>query len=408
MFGSLSILLLFAQIRLAPADPALDLLVEEALRKAPEAAIARTTTEAARFRIEPARTPPDPMFSISYQNDGRALSLGEAEGSFAGLMVSQEIPWPGKLSLAARAAESEAHSIEIQSVTRAERSIEARLRVAWYELALARAVDALIDDRRNAATKIESSVRARYEAGLSEQQDVLRAQVELVRIDEMKAMQKASIAARSAEVNRILSRPQITPIDGSPALPIESDLPPASSIIPSVLDHSPEVRAARQELETGRINVLRARRNFLPDFVVSAGSMYRGAFEMGPMWQASVSVTVPAWIDRRQRNELAEAQAEVSVSTSEIDRLTSELELMTRDRLAQLAAATEVAALYQNKIIPLDELSLESALASYQTGRLPFVAVLESLNVLYADRASLLERVAAIVRLRIAVDEGAL
>src|SRR6476469_5525467 len=100
-------------MRLAPDDPAADRLVSEALQKTPEIDAARASLEAARRRVEPARTLPDPSASFTYQNDGRSLSLGKAEGSFVGLMLSQPVPWPGKLSLAGKATASEAREIAV-------------------------------------------------------------------------------------------------------------------------------------------------------------------------------------------------------------------------------------------------------------------------------------------------------
>src|SRR3954468_8527385 len=57
-------------IRLTPPDPVADRLVAEALGNAPEVSEARAALEAARHRIEPARTLPDPSASLTYQNDG--------------------------------------------------------------------------------------------------------------------------------------------------------------------------------------------------------------------------------------------------------------------------------------------------------------------------------------------------
>ena len=397
-----------AQIRLTPADPVADRLVAEALKQVPEVSAARANAEAARRRIIPARTLPDPSASFNYQNDGRSLSLGNAGGSFLGVMLSQPLPWPGKLSLAGKAAESEAREIETGIVGRAERSIEARVRNAWYDLLLAQATDRLIDDRRKAAADIEATVRQRYAAGLAVQQDVLRAQIELARLDETKASLQAAIVSRTAELNRLLGRTQEAPVEATEDLPAIASAPETGSVVSAINARSPEVAASRQGIETGRLGVALAKRNFLPDFAVNAGSMYRGSFEMGPMWQVGAGISIPAWIDRRQRNQLAEAAARLDVRKAENRRVASELELRTRERLAQLEAANHVATLYHDKIVPLDELSLQSALASYTAGKVPFITVLDALNSLYGDRATYLARVAEAAKWRVAVDEASL
>jgi outer membrane protein TolC len=396
------------QARLAPEDPAADGIVREALLTTPEMDAVRAALEAARLRVEPARTLPDPSASFTYQNDGRAFSLGSAEGSFAGLTLSQPLPWPGKLALAGRATASEAREIEAGPLSRTALTIEARVRNGWYDLLLARALDRLVEERRETARQIEVTTRNRYAAGLAVQQDVLRAQVELARIDELKAAQHATITSRLAELNRLLGRPQDAALDSPSELPAVAPLPPAGSIVASALARSPEAAAARQGIETGKLRVEIAKKNFLPDFVVSAGSMYRGNFEMGPMWQVGVGISLPVWVNKRQQNQLAEARARVVEQTAQTDIVGRELEVRTRERIAQLESANEVAALYRDKIVLLDQLSYESALASYQAGKVPFITVFDAVSALYSDRATYLGRLAEAAKWRVAIDEAAL
>ena len=56
--------------------------------------------------------------------------------------------------------------------------------------------------------------------------------------------------------------------------------------------------------------------------------------------------------------------------------------------------------------MPTDQISLESAIASYRTGKVPFVTVLEALNTLYADRAIYLTRLTDSEKWRVAIDEA--
>jgi outer membrane protein TolC len=396
------------QVRLAPDDPAADRLVHEALQKTPEIDAARASLEAARRRVEPSRTLPDPSASFTYQNDGRALSLGSAEGSFAGLMVSQPLLWPGKLGLAGRATASEAREIELGSLNRTALTIEARVRNAWYDFVFARALDRLIEERRETATQIEATTRDRYSAGLAVQQDLLRAQIELARIDELKSAQRAAITSRLAELNRLLGRPQDAMVGTATELPAIALIPSTGTIVASALARSPEAAAVRQAIETGKLRVDIAKKNFLPDFVVSGGSMYRGNFQMGPMWQVGVGISLPVWVNQRQKNQLAEAQARVDEQTAQTDIVGRELELRTRERIAQLESANDIATLYRDKIILLDQLSYESALASYQAGKVPFITVFDAVNSLYGDRANYLGRLAEAAKWRVAIDEAAL
>jgi len=369
------------------ADSALDELVAVALANAPEAAAARATAEAARRRVGPAATLPDPFLSLTWQR----------EEPFD-VMVSQPIPWPGKLALARSAAASEAREVESGVIARTNLTIEARVRNAWYDLVLARAIDRILEDRRESATQIEASVRERYAAGLAVQQDVLRAQVELARIDELKAAQAATIVSRRAELNRLAGRAQDTAIDTPNELPGDDEVPAADVVIASMAGRSPELAASRQAIETGRIRVELAKKNFLPDFVVSGSSMR----------QVGAGISLPIFVRQRQQNQLAEAQAQMRARTADADVVSRELELRTRERLAQLEAALRIGRLYRDRILPLDELSLESALASYQAGKVPFITVLDALNTLFNDRVLHAGRLAESAKWRVAINEASL
>ncbi|HSP33541.1 MAG TPA: TolC family protein, partial [Thermoanaerobaculia bacterium] len=281
-------------------------------------------------------------------------------------------------------------------------SIEARVRNAWYDLALARAVEKVVDERQTAAQQIEETVRHRYAAGLGVQQDVLRAQVELARVGELKATQQAAIASATAQLNRLAGTTGEATLPATDAIPSEADL------ISAAVAHSPEAAAAQANIEGSRIGVAAAKKNFYPDLTVNAGSMYRGNFEMGPMWQVGVGFSVPLWTERRQQNLLASAQATVNARTADRDVIVRELELRTRERIAQLTAANGIAAIYRDKILPLDQVSLESALASYEAGKVPFITVLDALNSLYSDRVTYASRLAEAAKWRVAIDEASL
>jgi hypothetical protein len=67
-----------------------------------------------------------------------------------------------------------------------------------------------------------------------------------------------------------------------------------------------------------------------------------------------------------------------------------------------------VAKLYRDQILPLDELSLESALASYQAGKVPFITVLDALNAVFNDRVLHAGRLAESAKWRVAIDEASL
>jgi cobalt-zinc-cadmium efflux system outer membrane protein len=385
-------------------DERLEALVSEALLKNPDVAAALAASEAADFRVAPARTLPDPYLSFNYQNDGTAISLGEQDMTFLGGMFSQTVPWPGKLRLAGEEARERAAEVRAGTVGRTRLTVEARVRRAYYECLLAQGLLSLIEDRSRSWREISELVRDRYAAGFGVQQDVLRSQVEVLRLDEARADQAAQFANRRAELNRMIGRPPGTAIEIAQLLDFRPEAPDLESLLQAARDKSPELRALERGVEAGRLRVSLARKDFLPDFSVSAGPMYRGGLD--PMWQVGLGVTLPIYAGSRQQPRLNAAAADLRSDEARVSSVGLELEFRTRERYENLNAALKVARLYREGVLPVDQLSLESAVASYRAGKVPFVTVLEALNTLYADRGIYLTRLAESERWRVSIDEA--
>ena len=379
---------LILALQIVLPDAALDRAVSEAIARAPETTVARADTEAARRRIEPARTLPDPMASLTWDGDRKMVSA----------MASQALPWPGKLALNARAAEEDANAIESSETRRAALTIEARVRNAYYDLAVAHAVRHLIVERRETAEDIEKIARSRYAAGLAQQQDVVLAQVEIVRVGEQLNAQDALIAARGYELTALVGH------DVEPgSIPFDEKVPPVDDVLTGALARNAELVGAQASVSAAQTRVELAKKNLLPDFVVSAGPMIGSSSRT---FGVGGGITLPLFAEKKQRNQIAEAEARVTAATAAIDALKRDITIRTRDRAASLDAATKTAILFKEKVLPLDELSMQSALSGYQAGKLPFVTVLDALHMLHDDQVAHLTHIVDAAKWRVAIEEA--
>lgn len=365
-------------------DPALAALIEEALSRNPDVAAARQAVAAAEQRPAQARSLSNPMLSVGYTNDGWSPSLGSQEMTTLGLMGSQELPYPGKRRLRGDIASREAGQIE-QQAERVGRSITAAVKRAYYGLLLSRNLLDLIRDQEENWKQIEGVARARYSVGQGAQQDVLRVQVEVTRIEQLLAEQEAEAEIRLAEINRLLARAPNAPLETSARLalrPVQGSLDQLFEWATAV---SPELKGVGLGIERASLAVNLAKKEFKPDFSVQTAFMNRGG--LAPMWQAGIGISVPFY-KKRLSAGLAEAEAQLRSTQSVIESVRLQLRFRTQERLTQLKTTERVATLYGEGIVPQDRMSLEAALANYQTGKVPFIAVLESLTTLYNDRAT--------------------
>ncbi len=171
-------------------EPALEALVAEALAQNPDVRALGEALDSARARPEQAQALPDPMVSVLYVNDGWSPSLGEMPMTTLGFMGSQTLPWPGKRArreeLAARDAVPASERLERQRLT-----VAAGVRRAFWGLVLAEESLGVLREQAEVWKEAEGVARARYAVGQGAQQDVLRAQVEITRFEQLRAEQEA-------------------------------------------------------------------------------------------------------------------------------------------------------------------------------------------------------------------------
>lgn len=365
-------------------DPLLASLIDEALAKNPDVAAARQAAVAAGQRPVQARSLPNPMVSADYTNDGWSPSLGSMEMTTLAFMASQELPYPGKRGLRGDIASREAGQVD-QQAERVGRGITAAVKRAYYGLLLSRNLLDLIRDQDDNWRQVEGVARARYTVGQGAQQDVLRVQVEVTRIEQLQAEQEAEGDIRLAELNRLLARAPNAPLETSARLALRPVRGGLDQLFEWATGVSPEIKATGLGAERASLAVTLAKKEFKPDFSVRSAYMNRGG--LAPMWQAGVGVSFPLY-RKRLAAGLAEAEAQLRSTQSVIESVRLQLRFRTQERLTQLKTTERVATLYGEGIVPQDRMSVEAAIANYQTGRLPFIAVLESLATLYSDRAT--------------------
>ncbi len=393
-----------AQAAEPAGDPALERLAEEVLERNPELLALEAELAALRQRPVQARALPDPMLALTWVNDGWSPSLGRRDMSTLGVMWSQELPRGGRRALAAQAATLEAAQGE-QALARKRRELRAAAERAYAALLLSRERLALAHEQGAAWRQIEGVARARYAVGLSAQQDVLRAQVELTRIEQLQARQAAEAEIALAELNQLRDQALEAPFETSARLAVAPAPADEAALLDELRTQSPELQATRLQVEREATAVLLAERLRQPDLSVQAGYMHRGALD--PMWQAGIGLRLP--LRRAARHgALAEAQARREAARLRLAGQELQLRFRTRARLTRLRALEQQARLYGDGIVPQDRMSVEAALASYQAGKVPFLAVLEALTTLYDDRGAQLELLAEHAGTRAALHEALL
>lgn len=350
----------------------LEQLVQETLDHNPDIHAARMRWESAKAVIPQVQTLPDPKILVGYTD------IAPMKGPMFGL--SQEIPFPGKLSLKGEIASREAESVE-QDYVATQLTVIARLKQLFYELHLVHKSIDVVTKNKLLLESFEETAEARYSVGEAAQQDVLRAQTEISRLLARLATLEQRRRSLHADINRILNRLPNDPL-GTPEeirfTPMRRTLTELNTILEQ---GSPLLHAQQRNLERGNQVIALANRQYYPDFELDARGQHDTVMStLG--YQVMLRVQVPLYFPTKQREGVREAVASREAVFQDLQALRQELLSRIKDNVAQAERADQLIKLLRDAIIPQSRLTLASAQASYAVGNVDFLTLLNSLLTL--------------------------
>ena len=393
---------LFSVIVISLAIPAraqersrLDDLVAEALANHPSLAAARMGHEAALQRIAQERSLPDPRVSGGWNASGKpwpGAGLGTEPTANIGAMVSQELPYPGKRDLRAAVAAKEADAAA-QDVDAVRLAITSRVKQAYYRLAYSYAADEILTRNRLLLETLLKGTEERYATGGAAQPDVIRSQSELTALELQRERLLQDRRAAEIELNALRGRSPETPIAPPEPLALPDVPASADTLVSAAARQSPKLRRDALMVQRGDAAIASARSEFKPDFGVSAGYYTMGS--MPAMWEFRFDINLP-W--RKARRDAAVAEQTLlqkqAAQVLDADRLELTTEIAQERQTADTAA--RLARLYRDTALPQARAAWESSLATYQTGRLEFTALLMSFQSVLDTELAYDEQVAAL------------
>ena len=361
---------------LAAGPVRLDDLIQEALAHSPEILAAQKRYEAARQRPPQESALPDPTLSLGYAGNGGPLpgqGLGVQPTSNIGFLVSQEIPTAGKRKLRGDIAAREADA-EFQDYLATQLAVRSRVTQAYHRLHHAYAMLDILAENRQLLSQVLRVSEARYSAGKAAQQDIFKAQTQLSILEARIVEKQQDRDTAAAELNALLNRKPGTPM----GVPVETEAGPLELTIEELLAKaaavSPALRRAQETIRRNELAVNLARKEFHPDYTVSAGYFNMGG--MPPMYQFRVDVPIHLHSDQRQRPALDEQVHRLSESRYEFAAANQDLQFRVREAYLAAQTAYRLLQLYADTILPQSSLTIESSLASYETGATDFLSVL--------------------------------
>jgi len=347
----------------------------------------RDEIQAARARIRAGEARPsivsaleDPMISPSL--DHLPFMLGGADVSFT---IEQQIPLSGIRRHRRASALADVDRLRAEA-SRATLDVGIQAANAFLMVQERRRTEALVAEQLAFARDVVSAANARYAAGTAPQSDVLRAEVEVARLDALARALVSEVRGAEAMLNTSLALDADGPVPALASLALAQP-PPSWSAIKAALTDRPELVAGRAEIDRAEADVQVMRDMFRPMATIRTGPSYTMADGKG--WMAMVGLSLPIWRGKL-RAGVAEAQAMRAMSEADLRAMTRMIEGDAAVAVNQLQATRDRQAALTSDVLPRARLAIEPAVAGYTSGQLPLVSVIEAVQALWLVQADLI------------------
>ena len=357
----------------------LDDAIEEAQATNPEIKAARARAAAAAYVPRQASAYDDPVFSYEAWNAPESFDVTRADNNIPKL--SQKVPFPGKRSLAGTAAERDA-DVARREADMVQLEVVAAVKRAYWDLWLVHE-NLLVHSRDKVLVEnLARIAERRYAVGQVSQPDVLRAQVELTRLVNRVTTETLGVDAARAELAALLSRddPQSIGLPEEPVRrPLEQDV---ASLTEAALRQRPELAAQQASIARFEANRRSARLGYLPDFEFTAERFYNADRRDG--LGAMVSMSIPLVYKYKYDAAAGEANARMTTAQAELRRLQDRIRRDVQQAFLRAKIALAQRDLFVSTHIPQAEQALRASQVSYETGKVDFLSLVDSVRAVEA------------------------
>ncbi len=367
----------------APVLPS-GLTIQQAVRIAAEQ---RDEIRAARFRIQGAEARPQIVSALADPMVAPAIDHKPFMMSGADISVSLEQQIPLSRIRGHRRAAAVADLARVTAdAARTTLDVELQAASAFLMLQERRRTAALLLEQIAFAREVVGAANARYANGTTPQSDVLRAELEVARLEASSRAIISEVRGAEAMLNASLARPADTVVP-SLALLILSDSIPTWERVKGALAMRPELVAGQAEISRADADVLVMRDMYRPMATIRSG--LASTMAEGRGWMTMVGISLPIW-RTRLRAGVTEAQAMRAMSVADLQAMRRMIEGDAAGAVNQLQAWRDRQQSLGDNVLPRARMAIAPVVAGYAAGRLPLVSVIESVQALWSVQSALI------------------
>ena len=369
-------------------------LLDYARANSNELGAMRHEADAAAQRVTPAAALPDPVVRVELMNinnygSDAAPNLLPARVGETRYTLMQALPGWGKRELRRDLAAADAAQAGARvGTTWAE--LAARIKTSYAEAYRASANARLTRELLELMRSLEQVALARYASGLVPQQDAVRAQLEQTAMRTELIMFEQEKRQLDARLNALLGRDAAAALAEAQQL---RSLPVLSMADATSLAARTRAGNAQNQAEAARLASAQKGRELIlqnryPDFQV--GVFPTQMRSRVTTWGLMFEMNIPLQKESRRAQE-REAELMVSAALARSEALAQQLRGELAANLVAFDAARRTHTLQRTELLPQSQLSLQSARAAYESGKVDFATLLDAQRQIRRARQELLK-----------------
>ncbi|AUD78612.1 transporter [Kangiella profundi] len=341
---------------------------------------------------------PDPMVSISVANlPVDSFDFSQEAMTQLKFGVTQALPRGDSLELSQKRLQQLSQEFPLQRQNR-KAQVKAAISQLWLEIFLTAQTIELIEQDRPLFEQLAETASINYSSAMvqTSQQDVIRAQVELTRLDDRLSQLRQQLTSKKAQLSEWLTTSnhsqwamkEFQLPDHLPAITLSSDDLLSESgneysekLIQHLSSH-PQLVAFEQKIQASDTSIELAKQSYKPQWNLNASYGYRDDDPMGnsrsDFFSVGVSFDVPLFTENRQDQQ-------VTSSIKEREAYKADKWLMLRNMLAsvrnfqgQLIELDNRRQLFNNKLLQEMQQQAEATLNAYTNDRGDFAEVMRA------------------------------
>jgi outer membrane protein TolC len=333
--------------------------------------------KAAVEEVPQAKALPDPEVKYGYYTRQSDMQMNQMVG------VMQMFPWFGKIDARTEAAAKSAEAAQ-QKYQAARLALFKEVKEGFYEYVYLAKTTGIAMENLELLRHFEEVARTKYTAAEAGQPDVIRAQVELARVEYI---------LRSLEQ---LREPVVSRLRSALTLPADTNLPwpkqeefevvplDYERLVTLLVQKNPELAGLNFEAMAAKSRIELAKKNFYPDIGVGvewteferSGGM-SGRDSVALMFK----INLPLW---RDSYSAGERQAQAMAMSTEQEKIDTENSLLAKAAQSYYDYNDSIRRirLYRDTLIPKGEELLRASETAYKGGTIDFLSLIDSQRLL--------------------------